>query len=383
MSRIVFAALMIVGTAVAQTPSPSRFVGTVTAIKIDTAEIVVKPDNAAPVSAKLTSDTVVERVEPGAKDLKGAQAMQASDISVGDRVLVVLMPGVPVLRRIVDMSAVDINKKNEADRLDWTKRGVSGVVAAKTGNEISLKMRSMQGEIRATVTVTDKTKYKRYAPDSVKFVDAKVSKLDEISVGDQLRTRGQKSEDGLKVTAEDVVFGTFVTKAGTVTTVNPENKEIHVNEIGTNKPLLIRLTADSQLKKMPSFGGAPGGGAPGAAQVVKPAGAPAPPPGGAGPTPGGMRPGGAPPDLAQMIERMPPTKLEDLKPGDMVVVSSTKGAKSDEITAITLLANADMLIRMATMAAPGGARPQGAAGAPSLGGLSTGLDSLNMPGINP
>ena len=368
---------MIVGTAVAQTPALIRFVGTVTAIHVDTAEIVVKPDNAAPVSAKLTSDTVVERVEPGAKDLKGAQAMQASDISVGDRVLVVLMPGVPVLRRIVDMSAVDINKKNEADRLDWTKRGISGVVAAKTGSEISLKMRSMQGEIRATVTVTDQTKYKRYTPDSVKFVDAKVSKLDEISVGDQLRTRGQKSEDGLKVTADDVVFGTFVTKAGTVTTVNPESKEIHVNEIGTNKPLLIKLTADSQLKKMPSFGGAPG------AQAVRPAGAPAAPSAGAGPAPGGMRPGGAPPDLAQMIERMPATKLEDLKPGDMVVVSSTKGAKSDEITAITLLANADMLIRMATMAAPGGARPQGAASGPSLGGLSTGLDSLNLPGINP
>ena len=88
--------------------------------------------------------------------------------------------------------------------------------------------------------------------------------------------------------------------------------------------------------------------------------------------------------MAQMIERMPASKLEDLKPGEMIVVSSTKGAKSDEITAITLLANADMLIRMATMAAPGGARPPGAGGAgPSLGGLSTGLDSLNLPGINP
>ena len=309
-----------------------------------------------------------KQTEPGAKDLKGAQAMQASDISVGDRVLVVLMPDVPVLRRIVDMSALDINKKNEADRLDWNKRGVSGVVAAKNGAEITLKMRSFQGETRATVTVTDKTKYKRYTPDSVKFVDAKISKLDEISVGDQVRTRGQKSDDGLKVTAEDVVFGTFVTKAGTVTTVNPESKEIRVNEIGTNKPLLIKLTADSQLKKMPNFGGAPGG--PGGAA-----------PGGAAPM--GMRPGGAPPDLAQMIERMPPAKLEDLKPGDMVVVSSTKGAKSDEITAITLLANADTLIRMATMAAPAGARPQGAGGGPSLGGLSTGLDSLNLPGINP
>jgi len=381
MSRIVFTAWVLIAigvAAVAQTPAPSRFVGTVTAIKVDTAEIVVKPDNAAAVAAKLTSDTVVERVAPGAKDLKGAQAMPASDISVGDRVLVVLMPDVPVLRRIVDMSAVDINKKNEADRSDWTKRGVSGVVAAKNGNDITVKMRSLQGEIRATVTVTEKTNYKRYTPDSVKFVDAKASKLDEISVGDQLRTRGQKSEDGLKVTADDVVFGTFVTKAGTVTAVNAESKEIRVNEIGTNKPLLIKLTADSQLKKMPNFGG----GAPGAAPGARPA---TPAPSGTAPAPVGVRPGGAPPDLAQMIERMPPTKLEDLKPGDMVVVSSTKGAKSDEITAITLLANADMLIRMATMAAPGGGRPAGVAGAsgPSLSGLSTGLDSLNLPGINP
>src|SRR5258708_35533504 len=102
-------------------------------------------------------------------------------------------------------------------------------------------MRSLQGEIRATVTVTEKTNYKRYTPNSVKFVDAKVSKLDEISVGDQLRTRGQKSEDGLKVTAEDVEFGTVVAKAGTVTAGNLDSKEIHVNEVGANQPLLIKL----------------------------------------------------------------------------------------------------------------------------------------------
>ena len=94
------------------------------------------------------------------------------------------------------------------------------------------------------------------------------------------------------------------------------------------------------------------------------------------------RPGGGAPDLAQMIERMPPGKIEDLKPGEMVVVSSTKGAKSDQLTAITLLANADMLIRMLTMPAPGAARPQGGGSGPSLSGLATGLDGLGL-GINP
>ena len=399
MDRIVFLALAAFSVAMAQTPAPARFVGTVTAIKVDTAEVVVKPDNAAAVSAKLTSDTVVERVEPGAKDLKSAQPMKASDLAIGDRVLVVLMPDAPVIRRIVDMSAADITKKNEADRADWNKRGISGVVAAKSGNEITLKMRSLTGEQRATVTVTDKTAYRRYAPDSVKFADAKPSKLDEINVGDQLRTRGQKSEDGLKVTAEDVVFGTFQTKAGSITAVNTEAKEITLKELGTDKPLVIKLTADSQLKQMPNFGGMMAGGQPGGG-APRPGGAQAGPgpgvkvigpgPGGApGATPGGgpmmvMRPGGSPPDLAQMIERMPAAKLEDLKPGETIVVSSTKGANAGEITAITLLANADMLIRMASMSAAGGARTQGAgAAAPSLSGLASGLDNLNIPGITP
>jgi hypothetical protein len=384
--------MMVLEAGMAQTPAPPRFVGTVSAIKVETAEFVIKPDNAAPVTVKLAADTVAERVEPGAKDLKTAQAMKVSDIAVGDRVLVVLLPDSTTIRRIVDMSAVDITKRDEADRADWNKRGISGVVAAKNGNEITLKMRSLQSEIRTTVTVTDKTKYRRYTADSVKFADAKVSKADEISIGDQLRTRGQKSEDGLKVTAEDVVFGTFVTKAGAITAVNAEAKEITLKELGTNKPLVVKLTADSQLKKMPNFAGMPGGAgaAPGGAGPVGPGGAPAGP-GGKGPAPAGApggspggpvmmgRPGGAAPDIGQMIERMPPAKIEDLKPGETIVVVSTKGAKDDEITAITLLSNAGGLIQMATMMSAGAARPAGMGGAgPSLSGLA-----MDIPAIMP
>ncbi|HEV2686931.1 MAG TPA: hypothetical protein VGV35_00210, partial [Bryobacteraceae bacterium] len=384
MSRIVFAGLMLLGTgvsSVAQTQPPARFVGTVTTINVDTAEFTIKPDNAAASTVKLSSETVAERVEPGAKDLKSAQAMKASDIAVGDRVLVVLMPDSNVIRRIVDMSAVDITKRNDADRADWNKRGIAGVVAAKKDNEITLKMRSLQGEVQATVTVTDKTAYRRYAPDSVKFADAKVSKLDEISVGDQLRSRGQKSEDGLKVTADDVVFGTFLTKAGSVTAVNADTKEITVKELGTNKPLTIKLTADSQLKQMPNMAAMPGGapgGAPGAGGPVMVRPAPAAPGGGAPSAGAPPRPAGAAPDIAQMIERLPLAKLDDLKPGVTIVVSSTKGAKEGELTAITLLANADMLIQMATRMAGGGARPAGPGAGPSLSGLA-----MDIPAITP
>ena len=40
-------------------------------------------------------------------------------------------------------------------------------------------------------------------------------------------------------------------------------------------------------------------------------------------------------------------KIEDLKVGGSVIVTSTKGAKSDSVTAILLLANADFLVQMA------------------------------------
>ena len=137
------------------------------------------------------------------------------------------MPGALEARRIVVMSSSDIGKRNAADSADWMKRGVAGIVAAKNGNEITLRKRSFQGEIKLTVTVSDKTSYRRYAPDSVKFADAKSSSLAEVNVGDQLRARGQKSEDGLKVSADEVVFGTFLTKAGPITAVNVEAKEDH------------------------------------------------------------------------------------------------------------------------------------------------------------
>jgi len=339
-----FVALVVVS---AQGQTVKSFVGTVSALKAETAEIEIKPDNAAPVSLKIGSGTIAQRIAPGEKDLKTAEAIQVAEVAVGDRVLVTPEPGTTDLRRIIVMAATDIAKRNEADRLDWTRRGVSGVVAAKNASEITLKMRTITGEKQAVVTVGERTAFKRYAPDSVKFADAKGSKLAEVNVGDQLRARGRKTEDGLKVTADDVVFGTFLTKAGSVTAVNLETREVTVKDLTGNQPMVVRFTADSQLKKMPD---------------------------------GMMRPGGGGMDIAQMLERMPAGKLEDLKPGDTIVVSSTKGAKAGEITAIMFLSNAGMLIQMASM--PQGGGRAGGAGM-GMGGGSMDLGSMGLGGIIP
>jgi hypothetical protein len=101
---------------------------------------------------------------------------------------------------------------------------------------------------------------------------------------------------------------------------------------------------------------------------------------------GGMR---RTPDVAQMVERMPTVALDALKVGDTVVMSSTKGAVDNEFTAIVLLDNAEMLIRMATAQRSGAAGAAGAAqggmGAGAgmgAGGMGAGgLGSLDLPSI--
>jgi hypothetical protein len=357
----------------AQTASKS-FVGTVAGFRPETAEVELKPDNAPAVVAKFTPETVAQRVAPGEKDLKKAETIKMTDVAVGDRVLATLEAGTVNLRRIVDMSLADIAKRNEADRLDWTRRGISGMVVSKNGADVTLKMRTMAGEVQAVVTVGEKTSFKRYAPDSVKFADAQDSKLADVGVGDQLRARGKKSEDGLKVTADDVVFGTFLTRAGSITAVNAETGEVTVKDMASGKPLLVKVTADSQLKKMPDMsamggmmggmmgrGGPPSGGAPSGG-----------PPAGGGP---GMMGRGGAMDISQML------------PGQTIVVSSTKGAKSDQITAIMLLSNADMLIQMASAnsgrggRASGGMGGGGGMGAGGMGGGMGDMGGFGMPSI--
>jgi hypothetical protein len=386
MRKVAAAALILVASALppaaAQPPASKSFIGTVTAFKPEI-EVEIKPDNAAVVDVKLTADTVAERVAPGEKTLKNAVTVNFAELSIGDRVLVTLEPDSANARRIIIMSAADIGKRDEADRQDWNTRGISGIVAAQSGSTITLRIRTFQGETRPAVTVSDQTKFRRYAPDSVKFADAKPSKFDEISVGDQLRARGGKTPDGLAIAADEIVFGTFLTTAGSVVSVDGAAKEITIQETGTGKPLVIRLTPDSRIKQMPSFPGM--GGAPGAAGGPPPPGGP--PSGGfGGIVPGVGSPGGGP-TLAQMVEMMPAGTLEDVKPGQTVIVSSTKGATSDRVTGIMLLANAEMLVRMATAQSGAGAaagnRPSGAGGLPQgmpTGGVPSGMDLGGMLG---
>jgi hypothetical protein len=375
-ARVALSALVALNSLAVFGQAPERMVGTVASIVLDKATIQVKGQDGALVTLNLTSDTILQRVAPGEKSLKNAETIQISDITIGDKVLVNSDPATASARRLIVMSATAITKHDESDRAAWTTHGVSGIVVAKADDDLTLRLRTMQGETQAHVSVSSATTFKKYAADSVRFADAKASSLAEVQLGDQLRARGDKSADGLKVTADQIVFGTFVTKAGTITAIDPEHKSVAIQELNTNVAFNVKLSADTQLKQMPNFAAMGGGGMPGGGM---PAGGP---PGG-GPPNGSPMMGGRPPDIAQMVERMPTVALDALKVGDTIVMSSTKGAVDNEYTAIVLLDNAEMLIRLAT-AQPSGSQTGRAAGGAQLGGMQGaggGLGNLELPGI--
>ncbi|MDP9170810.1 MAG: DUF5666 domain-containing protein [Acidobacteriota bacterium] len=337
----------------AQAPTARSILGTVSALHPDTAEIEIKPEAGEPVAVKINGSTIARKVQPGQTDLSKAEAITVTDVVPGDRVLVTLAAGSNDARRIIVIPANDLARRDADDRADWQKRGVAGVVTAVAGNDITVELRSLGGATKYTVTTGPKTTYMRYSSDSVKFSDATKSSLGEISVGDQVRARGQKSADGMKLDAENIVFGTFLSKAGTITAVNAGAGEVTIKDLATNKPLVVKFIPATQVKRMPEVA---------AAQSMLG--------GGRGPGPAAGASKG--PDIAQMIEMLPPVKLEDLKPKEVIVVSAIRGARPDQITAITFLANAETLVQLA-MAARGAG---GSGPAPSLAGLAGSISNV-------
>ena len=219
------------------------------------------------------------------------------------------------------------------------------------------------------IQVSPTTIFRRYSPDSVNFDEAKSGTLDQIKPGDQLRARGTKSDDGSEFTAQAIVSGTFKNIAGTVISTDAANNSITVMDLITKHPVTLKITADSQLRKLPPFvaqrlaarlkGGAAAanGNTQSGVEESSANWAPARAEGngqgrgagnwrgqnGAGASPEasqgreGYRRAGGSPDFQQMLSRMPSVTISDLQKGDAVMLVATEGSASSAPTAITLL----------------------------------------------
>ena len=388
-----FALLITSVAALAQTPQAAPGVdpaittrsvyGKVTEVNGPAGQMTVKTDAGSLVSVKVTEKTTYERMPPGETDRAKAVKITFTDITAGDGVyargyVAADRKSVPA-QSVVVVSQSDIAKKQEKERAEWRQRGILGTVSAlnPTTKEITVTTRSLMGQQPVIIPVSDKLKMLRYAPDSIRFSDAKPSSLAELKVGDQLRALGERSADGTRFTAEKVVSGSFRTVGGVVTAIDTATGEVKINELQNKQPLTVVIKQDAVLRRFPldiaamMMGGGPGG--PGGAAATPggaPGGSPQPgarPGGGQGPG-GGMRMGGGGINIQAMLEQLPTIGVADLKVGDTIIVSSTTGADPVRLTAITLVSGADTLLNLLAARQPQGGPPGGGNAAAGAGG---------------
>jgi len=336
--------------------SPNRALGEVKVKDAAAKQLIIKTDAGALVTVVLNDATSYMRVAPGETTLTNATKITFADVAEGDRVLALgkvsddqkLVPA----RTLVVMTKADIAKKQEAERAEWKRRGVLGIITAlkPETKEITISSRTMAGPQALIIPVTDKVELRRYAPDSIKFADASVAKFDELKVGDQLRALGERNPEGTAFTAEKVVTGSFKTVAGVITAIDLGTGEVKINDLQTKQPLTIVVKQDAVLRKFPPAnemggmmmmarpgGGGGGGQSPGPGQGSGQGGGP-------GRGQGGGRGGG--PNMQDMLERLPTIAIADVKVGDTIIVSSTRGADPTRLTAISFITGADTFLNM-------------------------------------
>lgn len=326
-------------------PKPASLVGEVTAKAAS--GLTLKADDGAAVTVTLKDGASVVRAKPGAKTLAEAVAATLEEVAVGDRVLVRgdrSEDGASfAARQVVVMAKEDIARKQEAERADWRRRGVLGTVTAvdATAGTITLQVgRGVQARTLVLETSGRTVTFRRYAPDSVKFSDAKPSTLAEMKVGDELRALGDRGPDEKTFLAEQAVFGSFRLVAGSVTAVAPEKGEVTFRDEESGKKVTAVAGPDARLRRLPPEMAArlarrrQGEGAPGSTQSARPEA-------GVGPRPEwGRGSGGGGEDI---LERMPATTLADLKVGERILVSSTTGGDASRLTAIALVSGLEAL----------------------------------------
>lgn len=334
----------------------------------------------------LSAKTAYFRVPAEKPSLANAAAANLSDIRTGDKLIVTGTFSADkksiAAVKVYLMNQSDIAQKQNKEREEWRVRGITGQVSAinPQTKEITVSSRTFAGERKTILTPKDDAVFRRYAPDSVDYNEAKLSSIDEIKIGDSIRALGDKSEDGSTIKAERVVTGSFKTIGGTITAIDAQKNEITITDIQTKKSVTIAVGKNSVLKQFPAEMAQrmtqmqTGGIAPGGQGGVRPPSANTQNGQQPGQTPnrmgqgGGMRGG----NIDDMLERFPNISVADLKVGDMIAVSSTKSAAVDRISAIKLLSGVEPFLK---------AQQQAAAGRPR-GGVDTGLSIPGLDGSN-
>jgi Cu/Ag efflux protein CusF len=357
----------------AQEPSQAKsayisVIGAVQSVDPAAHSITVKTDKGDQ-AVKYDDRTQFLQLPPGETDVRKATAIKPADVSQGDHLLARVRasdPNLPALRCFVNKKEA-IAQRNERTLEEWQTQSISGLVesvdpAAKT---ITLRVRGAGAGAQphdVKIDASGKVGFERYSAETGKY---EPSDFGAIAQGNVLRVLGQKNADATEVKAEAIQSGAFRTIPALIKSVNGD--VISAVDPETKKPITITIKNYTTMKRLddttanmlarrlnPTFQqgggrgrgfgrgtGSPEGGAPGMMAGMQGAGG-----GGFGGR------GGARMDMSKLLDQQPSITVSDLKPNEPVIITGINGSDASRITAITLIAGVDPILRAAPNRGP-------------------------------
>jgi hypothetical protein len=349
----------------AQTPpAASPYVSVLgTVEKIEGQTFTVKPDKSDSTTIKFDDRTKFLRIPPGETDVKKAVAAAPGDVGSGDRILARVRStdptGIPALTVYI-MKQAEIAQRQRKTAEEWQTQSVTGAIKAidSDGKKIVISVRTAAGPPRdVTLDVAGSVDYQRTNPDTLKY---EPSTLAAIQVGDQVRVLGEKNADQTQIKVEDIASGSIKTIPVQIKSIDAATGLIAATDLASKKPITISVRPETTMKRLddmtalmlarrlnPTFQGASGGRG---AQTSAPAAGDAQAAGGGRGRGRGGR--GAANDPSRLLETQPSIELPDLRPGEPIVVTGSAAKDMSKLTAMTLVAGVDPILRAAPQNGP-------------------------------
>ena len=351
-------------SASSQTPAAIPSVlAQVESVDATTRTLKVKLDDGSVFSVSLAEKGTVLKVAPGQTSLQNAATIEFGAILTGDRVLVRggnrSADRLDGALRIVVMAKSELAARDENDARAWRERGVSGTLvnANPAEGEFTIRTTAPAGSPAApgatpapspTISISARSAtIHRYADHSVKFAEAKPSTIAAMAEGDQVRVLGTRSEDGKRLNAEKIVFGSYKTMALAIEKVDTTSGVVSVKDLESNQKFSLTVVPGGTIRRIPaemgqalaamSGGGRPGGGMRGGSAPQGEGRGP----GGAG-GPGGPGGPGGRRGMEDLVERFPSITIGDLKKDDWVGAVVSKVDASGKAVAFNVLAGIEV-----------------------------------------
>lgn len=225
--------------------------------EINSSALTLKTDPGTTQSIRVSASTDYLAVKPGQEDLREARKIEWRDIKPGDRLLVRYSrasDGALEASRVICISTTDLEKARTEQQSDWVRNGTRGVVDRVdiAAREIWLRSRSKPSQSQVRIHVGSSATVRHYSASSLRFDLAEPSSFDQIQEGDQLRAKGTLNAGHTFLEADFVLFGSFQSIVGTLTSVDPSNARLSVRDLKTKHSVIISFRPNTDIRALPA-----------------------------------------------------------------------------------------------------------------------------------